>query len=302
MRPARSFGVLVVGLALSGAGCDRIQALKDGLLSSSKPAGGESPELQEIRALYDSGQYDQALQKIAATVQADPSFAEGFYYQGLCHLAQAGEPDLKSPLSEQESAALEAFQRALSINPRHALSSIGIGDLYARRVSAKRRRGAADDPEDPHTLALAAYEKAVAIDPKLPEAQQHYARFLERTGQLEAADKAYKASIEAAATVPEIAPDYYLAYGKFLAGPADRQEEALEQFQLALVFRPGDAAIQKEMAVVHSTIGIRHLEKQEYLLAEESLKEAEALFPDKTVPEARKTAEALQQLRSIRRR
>jgi tetratricopeptide (TPR) repeat protein len=302
MKLARRFGLLVIGLVLSSSGCDRIQALKDQLLSSSKPASGERPELKEIRALYDSGQYDQALQKTAAAVQQDPSFAEGFYYMGLCHLAQAGEGDVKAPLSEPETAALEAFERALSINPRHALSSIGIGDLYARRVSSKRRRGAADDPEDPYTLALAAYEKAVAIDPKLPEAQQHYARFLERTGQMDLADKAYRASIEAAATVPEIAPDYYLAYGKFLAGPADRLEDALEQFRLALVYRPGDAAVEKEMAVAHSTIGMRHLEKQEYLLAEESLKEAEALFPDKSAPEARKTQEALAQLRSIRRR
>lgn len=302
MRLARSYGLLLLGLVLLAAGCDRIQALKDQLLSSSKPASGESPELQEIRALYDSGQYDQALQKIAVAVQEDPGFAEGFYYKGLCHLAQAGEADPKSPLSEQEQAALEAFQRALSINPRHALASIGIGDLYARRLPAKRRRGAAEGSEDPYTLALAAYEKAVAIDPKLPEAQQHYARFLERTGQLDLADKAYKASIEAAATVPEIAPDYYQAYGKFLAGPADRLEEALEQFQLALVFRPGDPTLEKELAVVHSTIGIRHLEKQEYMLAEQSLKEAESLFPDKSSPEAQKTAEALRQLRSIRRR
>jgi tetratricopeptide (TPR) repeat protein len=304
MRLARNLGLLGLGLvlSLSGSGCDRIRALKDQLLSSSKPASGESPELSEIRSLYDSGQYDQALQKIAAAVQQDPSFAEGFYYMGLCHLGLAGEADLKSPPSEQEVAALEGFQRALSINPRHALSSIGIGDLYARRVTAKRRKAAADDAEDPYSLALAAYEKAVTIDPKLPEGQQHYARFLERMGQLDLADKAYKASIEAAATVPEIAPDYYLAYGKFLAGPADRLEEALEQFRLALVFRPGDASVEQEMAIVHSTIGMRHLEKQEYLLAEESLKEAESLFPDKSIPEARKTEDALKQLRSIRRR
>lgn len=302
MRLATRFGLLVMGLALWGSGCDRIQGLKDQLLSSSKPASGESLELQEIRALYDSGQYDQALQKIAAGVQKDPSFAEGFYYEGLCHLAQAGEVDAKAPLSEHEVAALEAFQRALSINPRHAPSSIGIGDLYARRAPAKRRRGGGNDPEDPYTLALAAYEKAVTIDPKLPQAQQHYARFLERMGHLDLADKAYKASIEAAATVPEIAPDYYLAYGKFLAGPADRLEEGLEQFRLALVFRPGDAAVEQEMAVVHSTIGMRHLDKQEYLLAEQALKEADALFPDKSIPEARKTEEALKQLRSIRRR
>jgi hypothetical protein len=54
--------------------------------------------------------------------------------------------------------------------------------------------------------------------------------------------------------------------------------------------------------VVHSRIGLRHLEKQEYLLAEEALKQADAMFTDRSGPDAQKTAQALQQLRSIRRR
>jgi hypothetical protein len=99
-----------------------------------------------------------------------------------------------------------------------------------------------------------------------------------------------------------VAPDYYLAYGRFLAGPADRLEDALAQFDLAMVFRQGDPAIQQEMAIIHSRLGIRHLDKQEYLLAEEELKKAESLFNDKSSPEAQKMEEALQKLRSIRRR
>ncbi|HEY7697291.1 MAG TPA: hypothetical protein VIE88_02695, partial [Vicinamibacteria bacterium] len=216
---------------------------------------------------------------------------------------RAGEPNLKTPLSEEEASGLEAFERALSINPRHAPSAIGIGDLYSRRVPAKRRaKSANEDPQDPYVLAITSYEKAVTIDPKLPEAQLHYAKFLERVGQLDLADGAYKASVEAAAVVPEIAPDYYLAYGRFLSGPRDQLEAALEQFQLAAVFRQDDPRIQQEIAIVHSRLGLRHLEKQEYLLAEESLKKADGLFTDRSSPDAQKTAQALEQLRTIRRR
>jgi hypothetical protein len=68
------------------------------------------------------------------------------------------------------------------------------------------------------------------------------------------------------------------------------------------MFRSDDLAIQQEIAIVHSRVGLRNLEKEEYLLAEESLKKAEAMFPDKSIPEARKTEEALQKLRTIRRR
>ncbi|MGH9318499.1 MAG: tetratricopeptide repeat protein [Vicinamibacteria bacterium] len=300
---ARSFGLLLMGFGLSSLGCDRIEALKDQLVSSSKPEVGESPELAAIRSLYQGGKYDEALQTIGAAVQKYPGMAEAFYFKGLCHLARAGGADLKAPLSEEEVLGLEAFERALSINPRHALSSIGIGDLYSRRVPARRRRaGASEDPQDPYVLAISAYEKAVTIDPKLPEAQQRYALFLERTGQLDQAETAYKAAVEAAAVVPEIAPDYYLAYGRFLAGPRDRLTEALEQFELALVFRQGDVAIEQEIAIVHSRVGLRHLERQEYLMAEQALKQAQALFPDASIPEAQKTTAALEELRSIRRR
>jgi len=294
---------VLLGLALATLGCDRIEALKDQLVGSPKQEGGADPELEAVKNLYEGGRYDEALSTAAAVIQSNPGSAAAFYYKGLCHLARAGAADPKAPLSEEEAASLEAFERALSINPRHAPSAIGIGDLYSRRVPARRRaRAASDDPQDPYVLASAAYENAVGIDPKLPEAQQHYARFLERTGQLDLAESAYKSSVEAAAVVPEIAPDYYLAYGRFLAGPRDRLDAALEQFQLALVFRADDPGIKQEMAIVHGRVGIRHFEKQEYLLAEEQLKKADSLFTDRSSPDARKAASTLEQLRSIRRR
>ncbi len=295
--------LLLMGLGLSTAGCDRIQALKDQLTGSPKEEGGVDPQIEAVKNLYQSGRYDEAISTVAAVIQTNPGSAEAYYYKGLSHLALAGEPDLKAPLSVEEASSLESFERALSINPRHAPSAVGIGDLYSRRVPARRRgKSAADDAQDPYVLALAAYEKAVGIDPKLPESQQHYARFLERAGQLDLADSAYKASVEAAGVVPEIAPDYYLAYGRFLAGPRDRLDAALEQFQLAQVFRADDPKIQQEIAIVHSRVGVRHFQKQEYLLAEEALKKADSLFTDRSSPDAQKTASTLAELRSIRRR
>jgi tetratricopeptide (TPR) repeat protein len=302
MRLVRSCDLFVVALAFAGLGCDRIQELKDRFSSSSKSGGGAGGEVEEIRSLYDASRYDEALQRIQAVVQENPDSADAFYYQGLCYLAKAGQLDAKAPWSEEEAASLSSFERALSINPRHALSAVGIGDLYARRVAPRRRRGGSEDPADPYSLALASYQKAITVDPRLPQAQLRYAIFLERTGQLDLAEGAYRAAVEAAATVPEIAPDYYLAYGRFLAGPANRLDEAIDQFELAKMFRSDDLAIQQEIAIVHSRVGLGHLEKQEYLLAEESLKMAEAMFPDKSIPEARRTVEALEELRTIRRR
>jgi tetratricopeptide (TPR) repeat protein len=302
MRSLIPLLLAVVWCCLGGLACDRVNELKDRLLGSTTAGNDVNPELEAIRGLYESGDYDGALQRIDAATASDPNMAEAYYYRGLCYLAQAGEADASAPLSPEEEASLQAFRRALSINPRHAPSNIGIGDLYARRVPERRRRAGSDDPEDPYVLARAAYEKAVTIDPTLSEAQHRFAVFLERTGDLEAAEQAYRAAAEAAAVVPETAPDYYVAYGKFLAGPADRLDEALEQFELAQMFRQDDLSIQQEMAIVHSRVGLRHFEKQEYMLAQTALETAVSMFPDPNIPEAQKASEALDQLRSIRRR
>ena len=302
MRPFKPLLLAVLCCGLGGLGCDRVNELKDRLLGSSTSGNDVNPELEAIRSLYESGDYEGALQKIASATGSDPNLAEAYYYRGLCYLANAGEPDASAPLSPDEESSLESFRRALSINPRHAPSNVGVGDLYARHVPAGRRRGNIENPDDPYALALAAYQQAVTIDPTLPEAQHRFGLFLERTGQLDEAEQAYRAAADAAAVVPEIAPDYYVAYGKFLAGPADRLDEALDQFELAQMFRQDDLSIQQEMAMVHARIGLRHFEKQEYMLAQSELEDAVGMFPDANIPEAQKATEALNQLRSIRRR
>ena len=305
MRSFKPLLLTVLCCCLGSLACDRVNELKDRLLGSSTSGTHVNPELEAIRSLYESGDYEGALQRIASVTDSDPNLAEAYYYRGLCYLAKAGEPgkfDASAPLSPDEESSLEAFRRALSINPRHAPSNVGVGDLYARRVPARGRRGNTENPDDPYVLALAAYQQAVTIDPTLPEAQHHFGLFLERTGQLDEAEQAYRAAAAAAAVVPETAPDYYMAYGKFLAGPADRLDEALDQFELAQMFRQDDLSIQQEMAMVHARIGLRHFEKQEYMLAQSELEDAVGMFPDPNIPEAQKATDALNQLRSIRRR
>ena len=151
---------------LGGVACDRVSELKDKLLGSSTSGKDVNPELEAVRSLYESRDYEGALRRIASMTESDPNLAEAYYYRGLCYLAKAGETgsiDASAPLSPDEESSLEAFRRALSINPRHAPSNVGLGDLYSRRVPARRRGGNSEDPEDPYVLAITAYRQAVML-------------------------------------------------------------------------------------------------------------------------------------------
>ena len=131
---------LLLAVGLCGSGCDRVKALKDSLLGESTAGSDVNPALAEIENLYASGQYDETLRKIDEVMSTDPNLNEPHYYRGLCYLALAGAPDVKGPLSSAEESSLEAFRRALSLNPRHAPSNIGIGDVYVRRMPTRLRR------------------------------------------------------------------------------------------------------------------------------------------------------------------
>jgi len=291
---------LLVAASASGCDFDFIKGLRR---ETAAPAGGvddAKAALQKGIEYYESGQIEPARQWFETLVLNNPSSADGFYYLGLCYLASSGSSSPTTPLSPEEQQSLDAFHRALALNPRHGLAALSIGDLYSRRLPPSTRKMPKDPPEA-YTLALDAYQKAIAIDPKLPEAQYRYARFNERVGNLVDAENGYRAAALAAATVPEIAPDYYTYYARFLATQPNRASDAIEQYGLAQMFRQDDKALQREVAVLYARVGQSYFDGKQYLLAEDALKKAYGMFPDKNDPEAQKAEATLQELRAIRR-
>jgi len=295
-----SFALLAVSLL--GFGCDRLGELTERFKGSASSADGIELELRAIAELRDSGGCAQALPRIDALIASSPDVPETHYFRGLCLLDEAASEDVGEELSPTEEAAFGAFAQAIALNPRHALANVGVGDLHGRHVTSRAHEDGGEDAVDSFSIALHAYRRAVTIDPTLAEAQLHYGRFLARTGSIEAAEVAYQEAVAAAATVPEIAPDYYLAYGQFLAGPAERLDDAQDQFELARMFRQDDPAIQQELAMIQARIGLAHYKRQEFLLAQTILQEAVPMFPDSSIPEAQEAQEALDRLNSMRRR
>ncbi len=295
---------LVLGLV---SACDQIEALREQILGSGGADSGNqrSPELQGAIDLYESGQLQAAADQLQTVTLTEPGNAEAFYYVGRCYLGLAaanGETaDPAADLSPEEAQSLDAFNTALTLNPRYADAAMGIGDLYARRVPIKRSRRKSQEPEA-QQLARGAYEKAVTIDPKQPESQRRYATFLERLGEMEDAEVAHKAAMDAARSNPDLAPEYYTSYGRFLASQKGRSEEAIDQLELAQMVRGEDPVLQGEIASLYSRMGHQYFEEKHYSLAEQTLTKAYQMFPDKSDPDAQKTSSTLNRLRAIRGR
>jgi len=282
--------------------CDQIEDLRERFLPRDEAGPSVSSELAAAIDLYEAGEMRAAADELETLVVVEPSEPDAFYYLGRCYLGLAGdEADPASELTPEERQSLNAFNTALTLNPRHAEAAMGIGDLYARRVPAERRRRRRSEQEqEAESFALEAYQRAVTIDPKQAEAQRRFAAFLERVGQVELAEAAHKAAAAAAQGNPDIAPEYYAAYGRFLASQPDRAEEAINQLELAQMVRGDDPQLRQEIAELYSRIGHQYFEEQRYSLAEQTLTEAYRMFPDKSYPEAQKTSSTLNQLRAIR--
>jgi tetratricopeptide (TPR) repeat protein len=292
----------MVWAALGLAGCQFIDQLQKRLSSNS---GGTSapanPALEEAIRLLEAGQPLLARQKLEALTLSDPTSADAFYYWGRSILEGLGSEPSGPVLSPDEQAALDAFNRALSLNPRHAQAALGAGDLQLRRVAGSRRKPSRD-PDSPFALALEAYQKALAIDPRLPDAHYRYARLMERGGDFREAELGFGRAAESAATVPEVAPEFYMHYGRFLSSRPGREKDAIDQFELARVYRREDPALLQAVAELWARIGQAQFKERQYSLAEQTLQKAYDLFPDKGEVAARQTGETLRELRALRGR
>ncbi len=77
--------------------------------------------------------------------------------------------------------ALEQFEQAVAIDPNYALAYAGMGDAYGQLLQWGR-------PEDHDTYLAhgqAAIEKALALNPRLPEAHKAHALLLRREGDMD---------------------------------------------------------------------------------------------------------------------
>jgi predicted TPR repeat methyltransferase len=195
---------------------------RDGLKGlSSGPVGKESKvqdppheQLQALINLYSQGQLKQALDQANILLQKFPSSSV------LYNICGAVYKDLG-----QFDASIEAFSRALTIQPDYA-------DAYNNKGLVLKDQGKLEE-------AIKAYNKALAIKPDHADAYYNMGNALQEQGKLEEAIEAYNKALT-------IKPDYAGAYNNMgnALQEQGKLEEAIEAYNKALAIKPDEVELQ----------------------------------------------------------
>lgn len=109
--------------------------------------GGGDEVIREGAQLFKEGRFDEAIVKLKAAVDADPSNVQARSYLGAAYAA-----------SGQHPASVEQFQAAVDLSPQSAVHTFNLGQAF--EMSGNRVR------------AQAMYEKALSLDPGYARARQ----------------------------------------------------------------------------------------------------------------------------------
>jgi len=171
--------------------------------------------------------------------------------QRLAHRTEASVQD-----------AIDYFGEAVAKDPRFALAYVGLADSYA--LSSGYANRSWDELE---TLARAAVESALELDPGLGEAYTSLAYIEMESDNLERAEEMYKTAIS-------LSPNYatvYQWYGELL-NRSNRLPEAFEQVQIA-------KSIDPLSPIINYTLGRQQNQLGMLQAAEDSFKKAIEIDP-----------------------
>jgi tetratricopeptide (TPR) repeat protein len=143
----------------------------------------------------------KAEEAASRAVELDPSTAEGWAAFGLIHMQR-----------HDKDAATAALEKALSLNPNHAMANMWLGELQVdpKQRQAYHERAFALDPRSPvagynvandlfesghDAEAMDVFSQIVKADPYYPKAYELVGRINERHGRIAAAIRHYEQAI-----------------------------------------------------------------------------------------------------------
>lgn len=172
---------------------------------------------KEAVQLHVEGQFTKAEQKYRLILQSDPQNAEIWLNLAMLYY-----------LAEDSTAAIEALQRSLSINPSHALTHHIIGLTLERMMRFDEAR--------------AAYEHAISLNPTYDDALNRLGSLYLQTDEWSQAEELFRQAIAANA-------DNFLGYqnlGDALAAQ-EQHQAAIEIYKQALSRKRRDPDILQKL-------------------------------------------------------
>jgi tetratricopeptide (TPR) repeat protein len=291
--------IVVVAVALVGLACGR---------RAPGPDARDPAAVQQGKTLLEQGQLDAALAKFEQDQGPD-----GLYHQGLVWAKKAESVaafDEKLKLEDQNALAL--FEKAVAAKPDHAGAHQAIGDLlspytYKRHgPQAKKRpaRAAATpspsegEPDLSPERVIGEYRKAIEHDKTGTAPVQGLIRLTRGLQRIDDAEAAFR---ELLARDNDRA-EPHMAYGDFLAEDKKERLKAIEQYSVALVWKPDDPTAKAKIADLYLAWGEEHFARKEYASAQARFQDAQKNAPGADSAQARKAQEYLAKLAAIRGR
>ena len=175
---------------------------------------------------YDkAGNVDDAISALNDAVKLDPKFSLGFASLGEAYRLK----NKVDPNQKWTDQALANLGHAVQLDDRIAAPFVSLAWLHSSLGK--------------HDLALQEFERALAINPRDPEAIKGRAREYESTGRLQDAEANFKQAIA-------LRPDYWDGYNSlgFFYFRQHRYPDAIAQFRRVLDLTPDNAAAYSNLA------------------------------------------------------
>ena len=150
--------------------------------------------------------------------------------------------------SDGLNKSIALFEQAIAADPNYALAYTGLADTYSVIPSYDH----SFSPKRARLLSEQAAEKALELDPPLPEAHLAHANSLNTSGRWKEAEAEYRRTLELA---PNNANAHY--FRGLLLVPLNHLDEALTEYQTALSLDPLSPIINMNYAITLRIAGRR---------------------------------------------
>lgn len=241
---------LGAALARNGQFEEAIKEYREALKKLTNPG----IRLNLALAYYKLGRLPEAVQEFETVHKSQPEALQPVYLLGDCWL-QMGQSqkviDLLTPLQErrpEDKAIAYMLGTALLNLHRTGLAQMVLDRVLREGESAEAALllGASEFEAHDNKAALAHFQRAIALNPKLPSAHGFYARVLKEMGDTDGAADQYREELK-------LNPYDFVSNLEtaLLLKEEGKLDEALEHVDRALRVRRGDAGALYQRATIH---------------------------------------------------